>query len=143
MPPDADNDDAAGVSVEELAAPPAVLDWAFFLHSLQIAETAAAQGTGQFYFTDLLADMPSKRDLGFVHDMDFDKNGTNIRATCRRHKRCVCWVQVPMNFGAVPPTAVLHDLVEWIGAGRFTDAAAHKDLGDAAKRKYGMKPRMG
>jgi hypothetical protein len=74
---------------------------------------------------------PEGQSLGNVHHI-----GTHgVKATCRRHKRCCCWLSKTMD----PPQA-LDDLVEWL-ARVSDDSHTHLQAARAIKVKHGMKPR--
>ncbi len=63
--------------------------------------------------------------------------GTNAKATCNRHAKCVCYVTTPAG---VPVAQVVGDLTNWLDS--FVSSAEHADQARAIKRdKYHMKVR--
>lgn len=101
------------------AAPPAAA------HSRWFRFGVVEQGSNAFFTSQ-------GQPLGFLHRI-----GTQgVKATCRRHKLCVCW----LTKTAGDPEQALDDLVEWLA--RVSDNShTHLQAARAVKVKHGMKPR--
>ena len=64
-----------------------------------------------------------------------------VKATCKLHKRCACWV----NRGDRNLDVLRHDLVEWLSRGEPVEGdgprLAHQIHADGLKVSYGMRIR--
>ena len=70
--------------------------------------------------------------VGLFHQMSL----RSLKATCKMHPRCVCWLS-----GVTDVFATERDLVEWLAAASTTTAVAHLASATLLKRRYGMRVR--
>ena len=75
---------------------------------------------------------PEGRPLGRLHNIGPD----GLKATCRRHHQCACWLTKPTD-----KERALGDLVEWV-ARASDDSQAHSQAAFDVKVKHGMKLRQ-
>ena len=77
-----------------------------------------------------------------VHSIGRAAGGMTLKATCMRHKKCVCWVSKP--FEGSDRFELLRRYMEWGGAasGRSCDASGHYAMSQRLKRSYGMKVKV-
>ena len=102
-----------------------------FLSTLGVEEQRVT-GKRFDYFTT-----QGQKRIGMVHKMGDPGRGNdveNLKATCKLHKGCTCWVHPRTPFGG---TVVLKDLIEWLQKGTECDENCHWNLSVAVRRKYG------
>ena len=69
-------------------------------------------------------------------------NPKSIKANCRKHDKCVCWVSLkPPEDNEDGMVLLREELLEWIAAGHDRDMspAAHADMARELKISHGMK----
>ena len=73
-----------------------------------------------------------------VHLMGRQSGGTSLKATCKRHRNCVCWLTKACE--GAERLAILQDLMVW-GSQREASEQYHYALSKGIKEKYRMKVR--
>ena len=63
-----------------------------------------------------------------------------LKATCMRHKKCVCWVSKP--FEGPDRFELLRRYMQWGASGRSCDENEHYVMSQKLKRSYGMKVKV-
>ena len=73
-----------------------------------------------------------------VHTIGRDK-GESMKATCRgcHHGRCICWVTG--SCAGLQRHRLIYDYLKWALAAKHGDRDDHQRLGQALKKKWGMK----
>ena len=79
-----------------------------------------------------------KTEVVTVHSIVKASGEATLKATCRRHKQCVCWC-TKVCIGR-DRFSLLADLLEWANDKTCT-LAEHAESARAVKIKWGMKPR--
>jgi len=77
---------------------------------------------------------PSGVDLGNLRRI----RALNLKALCRRHKSCVCWVTCRAS---AEEATLEKDLVKWLAVGATVSANEHAASAHNIKVQYGMRPR--
>ena len=74
----------------------------------------------------------------FIVEIHAGGPNTSLKATCRRHKDCVCWVSTTVD----SRQAVMVELLAWLRQGvDVTNKIQHEDLANEVKRWFGMRVR--
>lgn len=110
-------DDGAHAEHEELSSDLAA----------QILETGAPKG--------LICSVLSAggdRQLGMLHTPSLAR--TSVKATCKLHRKCVCWLSCAADFEAGKQA-----VIEWLIGGEDGEAGRHHAEAICVKRRFGMR----
>ena len=77
----------------------------------------------------------SGRECGRLHSVNAD----SLKATCRQHTGCVCWLRSATG----QQDLLKPNLMEWLAWGYFESFADHQKRSNELKLFHGMKPRKG
>ena len=80
----------------------------------------------------------AQADLADYEVFEISQSRTNIKAVCRIHKDCACWVTIPGNKGSEVETS----LREWFKHARVLPAAYHQHQSILIRESFSMVPRQ-
>lgn len=128
---DAPND----VPVEAVEPPIVQQPYAEMLDSLGISQVDSIGARTDF----VRANGNPNGPIGFIHRIG--NSGVNLKATCKIHDKCVCWVQPRVHCS---DDDVWRALVKWLASATAQTPQSLSDHFQASvdvKRMFGMKPR--
>ena len=130
---DESGDDAIVVAPVEPRA--VAMPWLDYLTSLCVKE-GDVPNSNHYEFVDI--DIDTNRRRGLVHFLDGDV--WNQKATCNSHKKCVCWIKIPVARRTdLGWHAILRDQVKWLSMA--CDSSEHADSARAFKIQHGLRPK--
>ena len=81
------------------------------------------------------ADAPDREHI-LIHSIARAYDGMSIKATCKLHPRCGCWMTRVVRGAEV--LRLLQDYMDWFVAGRGASEQDHWRMSQQLKRSYGM-----
>ena len=87
----------------------------------------------------VLAKKGQPGNIGIIHCM-MDPHGLNLRATCKLHNKCKCWVQ-PKPSSGWSHFGLLSELVKWLLKSEHMDGLAHDEASVALRLRCGHQVR--
>ena len=93
-----------------------------------VLEELELQVDDRMEVSDLRSD--SRAPIGRVHSIA----SRSLKATCRKHCKCILWVNVPPG----KYIEILADTYKWLAKSREQGPAAHQESARAIKRSWGM-----
>lgn len=114
------------------AAQPDVVDFGALLSDLGLEQVEL--GSTRLSYLSIV----TQESVSHIHEIGNPGGNASLKATCKSHKSCVCWVS---HSSEERRQNILASLVTWLSEGRDATAAAHKESSKEVKRSHGMKVR--
>ena len=76
--------------------------------------------------------------VGTIHTVGW---GSGLKATCRVHNECTCWIDGPRIPDGAKRNLCIIKLVEWMASGFHTAPGHHLGKARDLKVYFGMKPK--
>ena len=111
--------------------------WPVYLARLGLQEGLNAHGYC-FVFEYLPVGILPSKTAGVIHPME--GNEKNLKATCRVHKDCVCWIKLRGD-RSVGGHRLLRDEVEWLSNAWSHNRQDHQQMAFNLKVRHGLKPK--